>query len=212
MYRLDKYEKEDWKTLLVHFVLGILVAFPAYVLERKAAEWGLNNPSHFWASLLFAFVIIALLEELVKFIPLAAYTFHARFFDEPLDGIIYAVFIAMGFATFENLVYASEHDIETTLVRAFTAIPAHAAFGVVQGYYAGMGRFGLHSNKYLRLSKGLFIATLIHGAYDFFLLYEWYNWLVLLALVVLGLSIYYAKRLVNLQQERSPFKHWEEDA
>ncbi len=206
IYRLDKYEKEDFLPLAIHFILGFGVAFAAYFLERSADEWGLNNPGNFWASFFFAFVIVAGVEELAKFLPLVSYTFTGRFFDEPMDGIVYGVFIAMGFASFENLVYAYEHEIDTTLVRAFTAVPAHAAFGVIQGYYAGMGRFGGYEKKYLRLAKGLFIAFFIHGLYDFFLLYEWYDWLVLLALVVLGLSLYYARRLVTLQQERSPFK------
>ncbi len=206
IYRLDKYEKEDFFPLAVHFTLGVLVAFVAYFIEREADEWGLNNPGNFLASLFFAFIVVAAVEELAKFLPLAIYTFTTRFFDEPIDGIVYGVFIAMGFASFENVMYAWQHEIDTTLLRAFTAVPAHAAFGVIQGYYAGMGRFGGYTRKYLRLSKGLLIAFFIHGIYDFFLLYEWYNWLMLLALVVLGLSLYYARRLVALQQQRSPFK------
>ncbi len=206
IYYLDKYEKEDFRILALHFLLGVLLAIPVYFLEKYATEAGLDNPGNFWDSLLFAFVVIALLEELAKFLPLAGWTYRARFFDEPIDGIVYAVFIAMGFAAFENGVYAWKHEMETTLVRAFTAVPAHAAFGVIQGYYVGLARFDGSKKSSFFLGKGLVISILIHGIYDFFLLYEWYNWLVLLALVVLGLSVYYARNLVSLQQEKSPFK------
>ncbi len=206
VYYLDKYEKEDWVVLALHFLLGVLIAVPVYYLEKYAALSGLENPGNLWATILFAFLIVAFVEEFGKFLPLGVWTYRASFFNEPMDGIVYAVFIAMGFAAFENGAYAWKHDIETTLVRAFTAVPAHAAFGVVQGYYAGLARFDERKHAVWGLLKGLLLSILIHGLYDFFLEYELYDWLVLLALVVLGMSVYYARRLVSLQQERSPFK------
>lgn len=206
IYHLDKYEKEDFVVLAVHFVLGVLVAIPVYYLERYAALSGLENPGNFWATVVFAFLVVAFVEEVAKFLPLGGWTYRAVFFNEPIDGIVYAVFVAMGFAAFENGVYAWKHDMGTTVVRAFTAVPAHAAFGVIQGYYAGLARFDGRKRPVLVLLKGLLVSVLVHGLYDFFLEYELYDWLVLLALAVLGLSVYYARRLVGLQQERSPFK------
>ena len=56
------------------------------------------------------------------------------------DGIVYAVMIGMGFATLENIIYASRFGLETTLFRAFTAVPAHGVFAAIMGYYIGVGK------------------------------------------------------------------------
>jgi len=110
----------------------------------------------------------------------------------------------------ENLLYANQYGIETTLLRAFTAVPAHAAFAVIVGYYAGLAKFDTQ-NRALLLFKGLGLAVVIHGLYDFFILQEYLEWLILLAVVVLWLSLWYANRLIKLHQFNSPFRQPEAD-
>jgi hypothetical protein len=67
--------------------------------------------------------------------------FPEEFFNEPLDGIVYAVVLAMGYASVENMLYVAAYGINTTILRAFTAVPAHLVFAIVQGYYLGRARF-----------------------------------------------------------------------
>lgn len=208
IYRLDKYEKESKLQLIICFFLGMLATIPVYYLERWA-QWVDNYISGHIALILFSsFFVVGLGEELSKFIAFYIYPFQRSFFNEPFDGIIYAVMISMGFATLENILYANRYGIETTLMRAFTAVPAHAAFAVIVGYYAGLARF-TPGRRAVFLLKGLSIAILTHGLYDFFILQEYIEWLILLAVIVLWLSIWYANRLIRLHQENSPFREME---
>lgn len=205
IYQLDKYEKESKIELIICFVLGMLSTVPVYFLERWAHGVESSFTSHTAVILFSSFFIVGFGEEFSKFIGLLIYPFHRPFFNEPFDGIIYSVMISMGFATLENVLYANQYGFETTLLRAFTAVPAHAAFGVILGYYLGLARFNAEKRTLL-LFKGLGIAVLVHGLYDFFILQQYIEWLMLLAVIVLWLALWYANRLIKLHQRNSPFR------
>lgn len=153
---------------------------------------------------LLAFVVVAGSEELVKFLAVYIYPFKRNAFNEPVDGIVYSVMASMGFATLENILYVFELGIGTGLLRMFTAVPAHAAFGVVMGYYMGLAKFD-KENRTKLLAKGLLFAILLHGAYDFFLFQENIPALALLAFVALGLGIRFSRKMIKEHQENSPF-------
>ena len=84
---------------------------------------------------------------------------------------MYAVFVSLGFATFENIFYVLQGGTSTAIARSLTSVPAHASFGIIMGYYMGMSKLtslnGNHklSSKYKFLS--IFLPSLVHGFYDF---------------------------------------------
>ncbi len=95
--------------------------------------------------------------------------FKKKDFDEVMDGIVYTVVASLGFACFENVMYVMSGGVGVALTRAFTAVPLHAFCSGIMGYYIGMAKFDqANQKKYFR--KGLFIAILTHGLYDFLLL------------------------------------------
>lgn len=204
IYRSDLYEKESPLPLSICFGLGVLSAFPALKLEEWGDRMGIQEGQNFWMLILLAFVVVALSEELMKFIVLIAYPFQKSFFNEPMDGIIYAGMIGMGFATIENIFYATQFGTGTTIVRAFTAVPAHGIFAIVMGYYIGLAKMD-KTKRTQYLVKGLGIAVLIHGTYDFFILQHYHEWLMLVATFVLLVSGFYAYQLIKRHQESSPF-------
>lgn len=204
VYRLDLYDKEPRLHIALSFVVGIIAAFLAIKIETwGATHWRL--PQHIGGVILSSFILISLVEESIKWACLLFYPYRQPFFNEPMDGILYAVMIAMGFATFENVMFAWKHNLTTMLLRAFTAVPAHALFAVIMGYYAGSAHFSDKKPSVL-LFRGWLIAVALHGAYDFFLMQKAYKELTLLALVTLALCLYLALRLIKLHQENSPFK------
>lgn len=205
IYRSDKYEKEAKTPLLICFLLGVVSAFPALKLEELGDRAGIDEFGGFWMLILLSFIVIALSEELVKFMVLFFYPFRKKFFNEPFDGIVYSVVIAMGFATIENMIYADLFGRETTILRAFTAVPAHAIFGVVMGYFIGIARFD-SKNRLRYLAYGLGSAIFLHGIYDFFILQQYYEWLMLFATFTLLLSGYLSFLLIKTHQDASPFK------
>lgn len=205
IYRIDLYDKESHWQLIICFVLGMLVTFPAMQLESFGESFGLNQPGHLGKLIILSFIVVGLTEELAKFAALILYAYPRKEFNEPLDGIVYAVMIAMGFATLENIIYADRFGLGTTVLRAFTAVPAHAVFAVFMGYYVGLAKFN-KPKRIILIVSGVLLATVVHGLYDFFILQEYYDWLMVFATLTLSISLYFAIRLVRLHQMNSPFR------
>lgn len=205
IYRLDKYDKEPIWILGICFVLGMLITFPALQLETLAADYGIDESKNIGYLLISSFLVVAFSEELVKFIVLMLYPYQQKAFNEPLDGIVYAVIISMGFATVENVIYANLFGLPTTFLRSFTAVPAHAVFAVIMGYYVGLAKFD-KAREYKLIATGFGGAVAIHGIYDFFILQEYYEWLMLFATLTLVISGYFSYRLIKLHRMNSPFK------
>jgi RsiW-degrading membrane proteinase PrsW (M82 family) len=169
IYAMDKYDREPMGLLVRCFLLGILcVSFPL-LIQFLAVSAGLQeNPGTIAGTALFAYGIVALSEELGKFMVLRYYAYPKPAFNEPYDGIVYSVMIGMGFATAENVAYVMQYGISTGIARMFLSVPAHATFAILMGHYAGLAKFKPgQSGSYL--FYGLFLAIFFHGTFDFFL-------------------------------------------
>jgi RsiW-degrading membrane proteinase PrsW (M82 family) len=172
----DIYNKEPRLNLLVSFLLGAAAIYPAILLEQnfggKVIDGSVNGVA------LLAYVIVAFSEEGSKFLGFRLYSYNQKSFDEPFDGIIYAVMVSMGFATAENIKYLIESDpgseLKLGLLRMITAVPAHATFAIVMGYFAGKAKFD-PKNRTALLITGLICAIAFHGTYDFFLFLPRYS-------------------------------------
>lgn len=165
----DEYNREPRKHLLISFLLGALSIIPAMLLELPIT---FTEQSLFFQSTLGnalkAYFMVALPEEACKYFMLKKYAYRQPEYDEPFDGIVYAVMVGMGFATVENIMYVYEYGVATGVVRMFLAVPAHATFAIIMGYFMGKAKFSQKRETYLLLA-GLFWAVVFHGSYDFFL-------------------------------------------
>ena len=208
--RQDKYEKEPWRLTIGSFVCGLLSTAPAVAIQLMFRSDGdPDAPETLLQSLVFCIFVVALTEELSKFTFLRLYAYTSDEFNEPMDGIVYSVLISMGFATLENIFYSLQ-GLPVALARAVTAVPAHAAFGVVMGAFVGIAKF-LPDRKGQMMTLGIVLAVLFHGLYDFFLLQKAYEWLAILAIVTLGLGLVFSRYLITHWQEISPFKDKEKN-
>lgn len=205
IFRADKYEREPFLPLLMCFGAGAAATFPALEIEKWAFEALRPYEKGFAAFALTAFFAVALNEEIFKFAVFRLVAFPRRFLDEPVDGIVYFVLISMGFATMENIFYAWRFGAETVTLRAFTAVPAHLAFGIVAGYWAGLAKFD-PANRLRLLWQGFGMAFLLHGVYDFLIFQNWSDWLLVLATLSLYLCLFYCNSLIKEHLEKSPFK------
>lgn len=165
----DEYNREPRKHLIISFLLGALSIIPAMLLELPIT---FTEQSLFFQSTLGnalkAYFMVALPEEACKYFMLKKYAYRQPEYDEPFDGIVYAVMVGMGFATVENIMYVYEYGVATGVVRMFLAVPAHATFAIIMGYFMGKAKFSQKRETYLLLA-GLFWAVVFHGSYDFFL-------------------------------------------
>ena len=207
IYRQDRYEKEPFNVLFKAFVVGCASTIPAMLLQLQFRDW--ENAESLIDTALFAFIIIGITEELSKFLLLRFFIYPNDEFNEPMDGIVYAVMAGMGFATVENLMYVfdteGEGGINTAISRAFTAVPAHAAFAILMGAYMGLAKF-VPERRNTYMSTGLILAVFFHGLYDFFLLQKVYQGLGVLAIGALVWGISASRQLIRFGQELSPFK------
>lgn len=184
IYFRDKYEKEPIKLLLYALLLGAFTVIPILFVESFLS--GFNEMFDGLAAAAWnAFAVAAFTEELFKFLALYLLIWKSPEFNEKLDGIVYSVFISLGFAAVENVLYVTGHGFETGIMRAITAVPAHAIFGITMGFYFGMARFYEKERKSL-IWKSLGYAILLHGIYDF-ILFTGIQWLII---VFIGFVIY----------------------
>ncbi|ULQ53793.1 PrsW family intramembrane metalloprotease [Flavihumibacter fluvii] len=171
IYSKDRFDREPLKALVKSFFLGMLATLPAILLQLAGSyllKWIM--PASGWTYfILFAFGVVALTEELSKFAMLRLYAYPRIFFNEPFDGIIYGVMVAMGFATLENISYVMTGGIGTAFARMFLSVPAHATFGVLMGYYVGLAKFTHNAQSDFYIIRGLLLAILFHGLFDLFL-------------------------------------------
>ena len=120
---------------------------------------------------LFAYSVLAIgvIEELVKIIPFMLIVLRFKEFDEPIDGIIYASFIALGFSAMENLPYLQFLDNREAYLRGFAGPVIHIVFASFWGYH--IGRAYLRGESLLLgIVKGFLAAAVCHGLYDFIVL------------------------------------------
>ena len=178
----DKF-KEPKSEIIKVFIFGILITIPAYILNTFLGDFW-NNNTKVSQNLISSFLTAAPVEEGLKLSILYYFVYKMKDFNEPLDGIVYGVTASLGFATLENIYYVyllADHFQTTSMalavVRSFSAVPAHAVFGIFMGYFF---------MKYAFIKKGdnLFFAFIIpfvlHGCYNLFISSNFYAAMLLI--------------------------------
>ncbi|MGJ8549958.1 PrsW family intramembrane metalloprotease [Winogradskyella wichelsiae] len=206
IYFQDKHEKEPKKLLIVSFLLGavvsIIMVFGLYFFTGHFIP--LTDKFSIWQQFIQAFIVVALAEEFSKYIIVKYYAQTKIAFNEPYDGIMYAVMVSMGFACTENIMYVIGGGYEIAILRAFTAVPAHAVFGILMGYFMGKAKFSKH--RIMFNLTGLLLAVLFHGAYDFFLFINFIPGISIGAFISLIIGIILSKKAIKAHQDISQFK------
>ena len=171
IYEKDVIAKEPKSALIKAFcggafltVIAVLISHAIWtVFFYEAEEW----ENAFLSAFGQAFLEAALPEEFFKFLILYLFVWKSKDFDENFDGIVYAVFVSMGFACTENILYTFQNGEGTGIMRAFTAVPGHFFFAVIMGYYFSLAKFTNDTRS--NLIKSLFFPILAHGVYDMIL-------------------------------------------
>jgi RsiW-degrading membrane proteinase PrsW (M82 family) len=169
---VDRHLPEPPEDLLAAFLLGMGSFALGMLAYRALGVFGLRYDAFALAREnlpgLFAYAVLAigLIEESAKMIPFLLVVLRFAKFDEPLDGIIYASFIALGFATVENLLYDPYLTTGAAYARGFAAPVVHMVFASVWGYYIGRAWLRRQALAATVIASLAFTA-LLHGIYDF---------------------------------------------
>ena len=162
IYRKDTVEKEPPMLLMSLLIYGVIAALISIILENIGTKVlnSLMDQSTVGYTLVLAFAVVAVVEEGAKFAMLKRRTWREINFNYRFDGIVYAVFVSLGFAAFENIGYVLGYGLSVAPARALLAIPGHMCFGVFMGTF--YGRAEERANLWL----GYIAAVLLHGFYD----------------------------------------------
>ena len=167
-------EREPIKLLAKCFFGGFLAIALTLLIDWPIVHFGEPYFQSPFAKALFnSFFVAAIPEEFSKFVILFWIIWKNKEFDEYYDGIVYAVFVSLGFALLENIGYVIDRGMGTAIARAIFAVPGHGFFAVSMGYFFSRARFATsreERKKFLWLS--VTIPMLLHGVYDFLLMYS----------------------------------------
>jgi len=174
-YHKDRHLPEPAGNLLLAFGLGIAASFLSRSLYVGLGWVGLRYDALALADSnplgLLAFSILAIgpIEEFAKLLPFVLIVLRFKAFDEPMDGIIYASFIALGYAAMENLHYLQFLTPWEAAARGFAGPVVHMLFASIWGFWIGCAYLGTRSIVVCGL-EGFAIAAVLHGLYDFVVL------------------------------------------
>lgn len=151
IYTKDRVEKEPFGLLMLLFLAGGALYLPAIYAENALIglidtafeakiEYSLTGVATFASTgdrishtLLCGFVAVAFIEEAAKWLALYLITFKNKNFSHLFDGVVYSVFVSLGFAAAENVRYAVMDGWDTFIIRSLTSVPGQMIFGVIMG-------------------------------------------------------------------------------
>ncbi len=168
-YRKDRAEPEPKALVIKAFLYGVVSVFPAAFLEAPFRRVIGAGRSDLLALLVVSVLVVGVVEEISKFVAVKVAAYDNAEFDEVMDGVVYAVAAALGFAATENLFYATTYGLAVGVFRAFITDLAHASFSGIVGYYLGRAKFDPRHATGL-LARGLGVAIVLHGLYDFLII------------------------------------------
>ena len=166
----DKKSPEPTGQLVKAFLWGILSVPLSLCMSIPLGLIGVypTETTSILGSICTAFLGAAIPEETAKFIMLWLLLRKNRYFDEKMDGIVYAVCVSLGFAALENIMYLFSNEeayLSVGIARAIFAVPGHFCFGILMGYYYSLAKF---YPKTPTKNKAFILAApiIVHGLYD----------------------------------------------
>lgn len=194
IYRRDLYKKEPVGQIFKAFFYGVLSVCVSLFFSGVIEGTGLN---HLGFSVLggqvgTAFWGAAIPEESAKLFMLWLFLRKNKFFDEHVDGIVYAVAVSMGFAAIENILYLfSNQDswFQVGMMRACLSVPGHYAFAVFMGYYYSLAMFGRGNTRKRSMVMMWIIPVIFHGVFNS-LLFLMDSFSILSTLLMIGVLVF----------------------
>ncbi len=154
------------KLFISGIIAGLLVIVISLIYNYLIPNYQNITSNKYLNMFIYSFIFVSLIEEIFKFIMIYIVSYNNPEYDEFYDIILYSVFVALGFACFENLLYTlPNNNIYVAITRGLTAIPAHACYQTSMGYYLTLSKF-YPNKKRLYIILSIIIPIILHGFYD----------------------------------------------
>lgn len=169
--KIDVFEPEKIKHLLFALVIGCGTPFISIGIYRLVDLTGLEMTGDVANDLFYSIIIIGANEELSKIVGvLVAFRLLRHHIKEPIDYLVFAGLVALGFSIVENFKYFNEYGMQIITTRAFYSALVHIINTtiIVYGFY----RLKLF-NRGTQLTNTLIafgVSAASHGLFDFFLM------------------------------------------
>lgn len=214
-YKKDN-DKEPKKLLIKLFIFGIISCFPAVILELLVGSF-FTDPKNMdlFTLFIYVFVSIALIEEACKWFMSYTISYNHYEFNHVYDAIVYCVFVSLGFAVFENILYVFDGGVGTGILRAFMSIPGHVCDAIIMGNYLGLAKVAsINKNSILErrnLILSILLPTIAHAVFDYCIFTESLIFYAGFALLIVWIYVYSIKRIKKVSSIENNFIDDEEE-
>jgi RsiW-degrading membrane proteinase PrsW (M82 family) len=203
IYNLDEQDKEPLWLLSIAFILGAVnLHLDINILDYLLSS---NDVQNNFLNIGVEALTVSTTEEILKFLVVMLILYPNKAFDEPFDGIVYSVFVGMGFATAENLTFVLQGSASIAIMRMITAVPAHFVFAVIMGYYLGKAK-SKKKAQFIFIALAILIPIVFHAFYDYFLFIDFIEGVWIGGIVTLVIALFIAKKSILEHMSASPFK------
>jgi RsiW-degrading membrane proteinase PrsW (M82 family) len=201
----DKYEKEPERLIFLAFFAGVLATLPSVFLESFII---LRNQGStvILENIFLSFLWVGFVEEFFKYLAVRLTVYHSKQFNEVMDGMIYMVSAALGFASTENVGYMLGFGYSVGFLRAILAYWAHISFSAILGFYIGKAKIEGRKNLVL---VGFTLAVTLHWLYNSFLVLGTAKssaGFLFLGLLIWAFGFVLTLVLIKKAQDTSPFR------
>ena len=203
---MDRLRPEPRGLIALTFLLGCVSTIPAGIgnFVLGIGEMG-NRELDLTPVPAAMFLVSGAVEEVSKFGAVRLGAYRSLYFDEPVDGLVYAAAASLGFASLENLLYVLIYGPEVMLVRAPLSTVAHLVFGSIWGY--ALGRHYVSRSKLRpQLVGSLALAAGVHGLFNTLISSVSLPGM-LGAILLVALGGCWAGRAFRRGQQNSPFRY-----
>ncbi len=205
IYHHDRIEKEPNNLLIKLLGSGCLAALLTVlltvILQKFFPFFAIEDITNldYWASAVYVFFGIAIIEEFSKWLFTYIIAWKNKEFNHIYDAIVYSVFVSLGFATLENILYvfsANEYGarISIAIKRMIFSVPGHAFFGVLMGYYLGLAKLSKTNGYDDKCRKYLFYSVMVpacgHFLFDYILMVNINEHLSFLIFIIYVIFLY----------------------
>jgi len=166
---------EPKRNILRVFLAGILISPPVLLFEM----WLLKDLQavqfdNLLYLILKLILVVALIEEMFKYLAVRFFILKTSHIDEPIDIPIYMIIASLGFATIENIfLFCNQSSliVANPLILTFTrfigATLLHALCSGIIGFFLALSFYKLKLRRLL-IVLGFSLAIFIHAIFNFF--------------------------------------------
>ena len=204
--KIDIYESEKWKHLILIFLLGVLFSKVTFLLsDLNSMFTGFSLNGKVWNDLLYCIVGIGIIEEFVKILPVILILKYSKAINEPVDYLVYGSVSALGFAFAENLLYFNSYGPQIIMGRALTAVVFHMFLTSLAAYGIMLDKYKARKGLLTDFVKYFILSAVIHGLYDFWLINPVVSQFGLISIIILIFCFSFFNTLISNALSNSEF-------